>query len=581
MQTETFYEDLIGKSLNEFKDNCDRGWFVGKNLDKQNSSSISYKDTLGNIDTSNSFYYSKIRNKYKNLLKNIEKKSLIYLLNFYQKDNFEQKQISIKESKVLAIEGFKSVITKPIDIVESIIMYCKSERVIYVFRVEKYRSLIPIEFENYLKSNLNISNIVYVDVITNGYDYTFNRSDQTSNGTIIRQEETMSLDHFFAKYISEDEYLKLLKYTDIFAEKAKEMFNFDVVKPLNEEVIHDYCGNIENTLLKWGFKKYFNSLSKEEYDTMELNFFDRKLYKALTGHSSFAESFITAEWLYNSLGKIKNIDYTAIAMDYLKSIEQFLECYISIVADKYEQTKDDYLCIYNPNYRNNKLGRYCKLNKTNYAQIKNDLTIGQYIRFFNDDYTAEGKKHSAVFERNFSEETIKNFNAIINNIAKQRNQYFHKINITDRLIVDEIRELTLETFFIFFGALKLDDKDFAKLGILEDDIDDFQMLCFYIDNVAKSQEDDIRFNDIVYEFYFDKDKTSPVLARVCTEFKIENNKKVFDSVNFKGFGPNCQKSYTKMDVPEYILQIKSHFSSSETIEEKVIFEKGKFNTIHN
>lgn len=65
-------------------------------------------------------------------------------------------------------------------------------------------------------------------------------------------------------------------------------------------------------------------LSGQDIQTIDQAFFTDKYREAIIGNSDFAKSFITSEYLLRSISEGLCIDYTAIVVGYLKSIEQLM-----------------------------------------------------------------------------------------------------------------------------------------------------------------------------------------------------------------------------------------------------------------
>jgi len=64
-----------------------------------------------------------------------------------------------------------------------------------------------------------------------------------------------------------------------------------------------------------------------EQDILKINgvFFADKLRNAIIGNSDFAKSFITSEYLFRTISNDLGIDYTAVVVGYLKSVEQLMQ----------------------------------------------------------------------------------------------------------------------------------------------------------------------------------------------------------------------------------------------------------------
>ncbi len=96
--------------------------------------------------------------------------------------------------------------------------------------------------------------------------------------------------------------------TTSLSKKEYIVVNFDKLKPSLRE-------NINSTT---------NCISEEDYRTMDEAFYKQGRYYAMCGSALFAKSFLTSEYLFQTMQTNNHFDYTAIVTGYLKSIEQLL-----------------------------------------------------------------------------------------------------------------------------------------------------------------------------------------------------------------------------------------------------------------
>ena len=67
-----------------------------------------------------------------------------------------------------------------------------------------------------------------------------------------------------------------------------------------------------------------DGLFTSQIETIKHHFWDDGRYRAVLGKSSFAESFISSEWYYQTHTISSMLEQTAIIAGYLKSVEQLL-----------------------------------------------------------------------------------------------------------------------------------------------------------------------------------------------------------------------------------------------------------------
>lgn len=80
-------------------------------------------------------------------------------------------------------------------------------------------------------------------------------------------------------------------------------------------------------------------LSETDYKRIREQFFDERTMLILIGTHDFAESIITAEWLYSSMKQAKAIDLTVIGTGYFKAVEQLLYELICLHKDEGRKIK--------------------------------------------------------------------------------------------------------------------------------------------------------------------------------------------------------------------------------------------------
>jgi hypothetical protein len=65
-------------------------------------------------------------------------------------------------------------------------------------------------------------------------------------------------------------------------------------------------------------------LTDDDFNIIDSAFFEDGLFEAIIGTSQFSKSFITSEYLFRTIDKRLEIDYTTVVAGYLKSVEQLL-----------------------------------------------------------------------------------------------------------------------------------------------------------------------------------------------------------------------------------------------------------------
>ena len=96
------------------------------------------------------------------------------------------------------------------------------------------------------------------------------------------------------------------------------IFSCSLFAHTNQKLLHNWIKNIGKSL------HFLHSLHIILGSRGECLFYKEKRYLALCGKEDFAHSFITSEYLYQTLRGNNEFDYTAIVSGYLKSVEQLL-----------------------------------------------------------------------------------------------------------------------------------------------------------------------------------------------------------------------------------------------------------------
>lgn len=184
------------------------------------------------------------------------------------------------------------------------------------------------------------------------------------------------------------------------------------------------------------------SVYKQQVDIFCRNSIDRGLWKAMIGESNFAISFITSEWNFQMYQMTENLDLTGVITGYLKSIEQLIWSIIGLQTQKSFSIKS-------------KQGGLIEYSAENESVIDSTLwSLEQVI-----------KHNSWMFEVNYHARTYL-IDAIDDWREKHRNGYFHKHNLQSIEKANEIRNQTLQLYFLILGGCAIKDEDFIKLGIV-------------------------------------------------------------------------------------------------------------------
>lgn len=307
----------------------------------------------------------------------------------------------------------------------------------------------------------------------------------------------ITLRDFFVEFFSEEEYdtylsnvqtavLEAYKYVGLqsvsnltpqhlpfFIKGILEDLSFSTLSSKSYSIIHE--DNLKPKLKK-EFKNNLNDpntpFTDKDYKELDRLFYGEKRYLALCGKEAFAHSFITSEYLYQTLRSNNEFDYTAIVSGYLKSVEQLL---FRIESYLLNNLPSEQLWIKSSRYNKKKSSefidnwkgrskRHVKFTPDNQEYFDTTFTplvylIGDYERGWN--LSEDGRNLVTTYLQIYCSEC--------------RNEHFHKDNIHDFEEVNKIRENTILLFYYVLGGFNFygnKEKDYQVLGIVDRTFED-------------------------------------------------------------------------------------------------------------
>lgn len=273
------------------------------------------------------------------------------------------------------------------------------------------------------------------------YDVLITSVNECNKKAKVHLERT-TLREFWKQYFGKDEYNILLESINRFNERAKEVIGFSTVITPTESALQRFREKTGKMLCSFPYEKSIpDSVYQKQIDIFYNNYIERGLWRAMIGKSNFAISFITSEWNYTMYQLSENLDLTSVVSGYLKSIEQLIWAIIGLKKEKTFKIK----------YRS---GGLVEFSMDNEDAI--DSTLGSLEQVI--------KHTSGMVEVNFH---AKNYmlQAIDDWRKKHRNGYFHKHNLQSEEKVKEIRNQTIQLYFLILGGCEIKEEDFKKLGV--------------------------------------------------------------------------------------------------------------------
>lgn len=367
-----------------------------------------------------------------------------------------------------------------------------------------------------------------------------------------------SLKWFFESYFGSEEYIRFTQAVKDYIEAVNTHVGYTTLKSLTPGSLINFRKNVEGALLHFPYEnlKTINQkqfeLRDSEYDKLKRRFVDDRYFLTLLGNHDFAESLITAEWLFDSIKKAKAIDLTVIGMGYFKAVEQLL---FELIC-KYKN-KDFYI-------------RNVLLDNHNIKEKIIDLSLGAMATFVRNYL-------DKVFRYDITYPTKKYVREALFGYADLRNGFFHKDNIKSMEKILEIRDTTYQTFFLLLGTFDLSNDDLTGLGFPSECLSDYHKLCEYINY----HSDKIFFLDMGYEEEIIVISCVDVYSRTADDRYIQ-----YSGIYFRPFGPGIKGfqgilRFDEQHLPKTIYLGKLEFKRSEQIsfqpiKVRKVFENGIF-----
>lgn len=317
--------------------------------------------------------------------------------------------------------------------------------------------------------------------------------------------KAITLKDFFDMFICQEEYERLVYWIGRFVEESKEVIGYKSIKFLSSMNLSAQRAFEKKILATWpyenskyqiidrGNKKIQKYLYVEDFNISDSNkqlyenYILSGVYNTMVGHNSFAESFLTSEWLFYSLDGKKNFDYTSVISGYLKSVEQLLlnialiniddNCYINVNKDKENINRaiDEGVQFYIVDNKTKLLKRTTVSKKSippyPYMEFITkqkkymDSSIGTFEHFIRNN------PHIFIDEK--LAEPIADMVSCFR--TECRNGYFHTHNLHNWDTVIKTRNNAIYLYYLLLGACKRAKGSQTDLGIIEED--SFDLLC--------------------------------------------------------------------------------------------------------
>ena len=355
----------------------------------------------------------------------------------------------------------------------------KSQGVLFIFKKYGIENRLPKSLiDNILQEN-KLDGYFYVSIVEDdAYQEVLNHNNNEQDST--RGTGLLSLRQFFNNFFDNNEYNIFKEYVTELSLKVKNYYGLGIVRTLTPNSLHNYRKYVEANLLNFDINQVdkLHGLSNNQLELLSGHFFDKKNYEVLMGTSDFAQSFMTAEWLFSSLKGAGNIDLTSIAMGYFKSVEQFLFSYIKLHVNEKDGAGRQIYTGSRP---------LAALTESLLSDEKkvNKINLGSLVSFFGN-IDKNGNLHSRnkdLLNSDLNDDTYNYIVKVLSTIVGLRNGYFHKHNLNDWEVVIQSRNNALLIFYLLLGGYRITDEERLELGWLQTvDHSDYYKLCEYMNN---------------------------------------------------------------------------------------------------
>lgn len=274
-----------------------------------------------------------------------------------------------------------------------------------------------------------------------------------------KEYNVVSFDWFFTQYFGKEEYDRFIPTFHDYISQVQDYLSYIHVKSLTPNALVNYQRIIRDRLQSFKYNLLLNKIIRKErngryeeylldqndYHSIYHQFMDQSYFYVLLGKHSFAESLITAEWLYDSMKKANAIDLTIVGMGYFKAAEQLLWEMICLHKDEGRSIKSSKLDSNNKIVLSSSTPDKCF-----------DSSLGAMAVFYSDNLD--------ILRDDLLPKTKWFVREYIFDYSKMRNEFFHKENIHSWKIIDDIRNLSYSILFLLLGSQKIDKNSIVELG---------------------------------------------------------------------------------------------------------------------
>lgn len=277
-----------------------------------------------------------------------------------------------------------------------------------------------------------------------------------------------SMKHFFDLFFSPDEFDIFKSFAEKFTKDVRKYLGLSVTKSLTPYALFNFKNAVDYSIRHFQYNEVLRLSELAGVDDSQISIISQqylkdRFFKALIGKRDFAQSFITAEWLFDAMKTAENVDLTAVAMGYLKSIEQLMFTIVAMHTNEERTIKEKgsnrYICFTDENLENDRI----------------DSSFGAligFLRYF---------KNRDLFRSEITEETKNYIIKALSDIKEIRNGFFHKDNLHDWIYVENARSTVYFIGFLLLGSLRITEEGMEYLSIPSKNLEsDYTRLCAFV-----------------------------------------------------------------------------------------------------
>lgn len=267
----------------------------------------------------------------------------------------------------------------------------------------------------------------------------------------------------------------------------------------------------------------------------------------------------------------QSVDMTAISMGYFKALEQFLYDFIGMHTSEKDNKRRVFQFVA---YQKE---TYQHFTDDLYIKKKKYMTLGRLAEFF------RRKDNRDLLRDEINDTTFECLRDILSKAIGERNDYFHKDNISNVKKVIADRQLVITIFYLLLGAFKYTTVEAEKIGVIPAKKKSTEeKLCEYINRLALMPND---LNNIPVLLIGNDDVVSPIcyLIKRDTEVIYDNyGEPQYSGINIQAIGNNNTLQHISLDMlPKTIYKGTLSISRTNPLcwtltNRKLIYQNGVF-----